>query len=88
MIDTKEKLVKLLLYVPPVDYGTSMSKEQLAEHIAYWLINNGVTANVQCKDCANATESLHYKGQLNCPMWGAAGLNPYGYCHMWKQKEN
>lgn len=41
-----------------------------------------------CSSCAHATESIRYEGQLNCPMWGAAGINQYGFCHMWKQKEN
>lgn len=39
-----------------------------------------------CQNCGNARESLHHKNQLNCPMWGAAGLNPNGFCHMWKKK--
>lgn len=40
-----------------------------------------------CQNCGYAKESLYHDGQLNCPMWGAAGLNPNGFCHMWKQKE-
>lgn len=46
---------------------------------------NGETIGC-CKNCGHATESLRFEGQLNCPMWGAAGLNPHGFCHMWKEK--
>lgn len=43
-----------------------------------------------CSNCANAKEDFKEsrKGWLNCPMWGAAGINPFGFCHMWKQKES
>lgn len=42
-----------------------------------------------CLNCANAKEDFREsrEGWLNCPMWGAAGINPNGFCHMWKQKE-
>lgn len=44
-----------------------------------------------CQNCGNAKESFYlkdeFKDELNCPMWGAVGLNPYGFCHMWKPKE-
>lgn len=39
-----------------------------------------------CANCANAKKDSR-DGWLNCPMWGAAGINPNGFCHMWKQKE-
>ena len=41
-----------------------------------------------CENCAKATESIRFEGQLNCPMWGAAGISPYGFCHMWAPKED
>lgn len=25
-------------------------------------------------------------GWLNCLKWGAANINPYGFCHMWEPK--
>lgn len=40
-----------------------------------------------CQNCGNAEESLRHDGLSACPMWGAVGLNPYGFCHMWKEKE-
>lgn len=40
-----------------------------------------------CQNCGNKEESLHHPGWTRCPMWGAVGLNPYGFCHMWKPIE-
>lgn len=40
-----------------------------------------------CQNCGNAKESFRHDDWLNCPMWGAAGINPNGFCHMWKPKE-
>ena len=42
-MENKEKLVELLLNIPPVGYGVLMDKEYTASYIADWLIENGVT---------------------------------------------
>ena len=41
-----------------------------------------------CANCDHAKESYRKEGKLNCPMWGAVGLNPYGFCHMWSGKND
>lgn len=43
-----------------------------------------------CYDCLHVEEDMceSRKGRLNCPMWGATGINPDGFCYMWKQKNN
>ena len=84
--DLKQKV----RYHPEV--GTYVSEEDidLAERV---FCNDGVlgtwvgTPIGNCQNCANAKEARHHKGELSCPMWGAVGLNPFGFCHMWKQKE-
>ena len=42
-----------------------------------------------CFNCLHVEEDFREsrKGQLNCPMWGAAKINSEGFCHMWKPKE-
>ena len=56
------------------------------------LPNTGVIGTYEgrpicCETCGHTVESIHTDGQLNCPMWCAAGINPNGFCHMWKPKE-
>ena len=42
-----------------------------------------------CFNCLHAEDGskIGKDGWLNCPKWGAANINPYGFCHMWEQKE-
>ena len=41
-----------------------------------------------CFNCLHAEDGskIGKDGWLNCPKWGAANINPYGFCHMWEQK--
>lgn len=42
---------------------------------------------VRCKDCINAvvyTDQLEGENGLRCPLWGAAGIDPNGFCHLGK----
>ena len=44
---------------------------------------------VRCKDCAHAIEyedAIEGEQGLRCPLWGAAGINPLGFCHNGKPK--
>lgn len=42
-----------------------------------------------CFNCLHAEDGskIGKDGWLNCPKWGAANIDPYGFCHMWEQKE-
>ena len=40
-----------------------------------------------CKTCGHTVESIHTEDRLNCPMWCAVGIDPNGFCHMWRPKE-
>lgn len=42
---------------------------------------------VRCMDCKHLRESLHRKGETTCPMWGAVGLNPWGFCNLGERKD-
>ena len=74
-----------------VSYSTLIFKER------FIALGDGVMGEFEgvqfgnCQNCGNAKESFHLKdefeNELNCPMWGAVGLNPCGFCHMWKPKE-
>ena len=89
-IDDLKQKVK---YHPEV--GTYISEEDidLAERVFYI---DGVLGEWEgtpignCLNCSHAEEDFREsrKGWLNCPMWGAAGINPRGFCHMWKPKDN
>ena len=41
-----------------------------------------------CFNCLHAEDGskIGKDGWLNCPKWGAANINPYGFCHMWEPK--
>ena len=41
-----------------------------------------------CFNCLHAEDGskIGKDGWLNCPKWGAANIDPYGFCHMWEQK--
>ena len=41
-----------------------------------------------CFNCLHAEDGskIGKAGWLNCPKWGVANINPYGFCHMWEQK--
>lgn len=41
----------------------------------------------RCKDCKHLRESLYHKGETTCPMWGAVGLNPLGFCNLGERKD-
>ena len=43
---------------------------------------------VRCKDCVHRKEAPHHDGLDCCPMWGAVGLNPWGFCNLGKPKED
>ena len=43
---------------------------------------------IRCKDCAHSIEYEDtFEGEkcLRCPLWGAAGINPLGFCHNGKR---
>lgn len=42
-----------------------------------------------CFNCLHTEDGskIGKDGWLNCLKWGVANINPYGFCHMWKQKE-
>lgn len=84
--DLKQKVK----YHPEI--GTYVSEEDidLAERVFIGVRGEwGATPIGNCSNCSHAEEDWREsrKGWLNCPMWGAAGINPNGFCHMWKSKE-
>ena len=42
-----------------------------------------------CFNCSHVEHGskIGKNGWLNCPKWGRANVDPYGFCHMWEQKE-
>ena len=42
-----------------------------------------------CFNCLHVEDGskIGKNGWLNCPKWGEANINPYGFCHMWEPKE-
>lgn len=80
-------------YHPEV--GTYVSEEDidLMERV---FCNSGIIGKWEgtlignCFNCLHAEDGskIGKNGWLNCPKWGAAGINPNGFCHMWKQKNN
>lgn len=77
---------------------TYYSKEKLiewAEKQQALNMQNGIVGTYEgisigcCENCVHANKSNNHGGDLVCPMWGGVvGLNPNGFCHMWKQKDN
>lgn len=67
----------------------SLSQNELCADCLIAVLNelDMFAETVCCKNCAHAEKSIRFKDELNCPMWSAAVLNQYGYCHMWQQKE-
>ena len=41
-----------------------------------------------CFNCLHIEDGskIGKDGWLNCLKWGAANINPYGFCHMWEPK--
>ena len=85
--DLKQKI----RYHPEV--GTYVSEEDidLAERV---FCNGGVIGKWEGTPIGNCFNCLHAEdgskigkdGWLNCLKWGAARIDPFGFCHMWKQK--
>lgn len=83
-IDDLKQKVK---YHPEI--GTYVSEEDidLAERVFSGVIGKWDGTPIgNCSNCSYAKEDLRDKEWLNCPMWGAAGINPNGFCHMWSPK--
>lgn len=80
-------------YHPEV--GTYVSEEDI-DLMERAFCNSGIIGEWEgtlignCFNCLHAEDGskIGKNGWLNCPMWGAAGINPNGFCHMWKQKNN
>lgn len=80
------------------DHIDNMSDEELAEsHRRAAAETSGFDDDdydpifVRCMDCAHSIvyiDPLTDEQGLRCPLWGAAGINPLGFCHNGKRKHN
>lgn len=85
------------LYERFVKHINSMSHEELIEsarHAAEMTagcdddFSDDLVEVVRCKDCKHAIsyiDPLEDESGLRCPLWGATGINPDGFCHNGKR---
>ena len=78
----REKLIELLINSPGLEvlFG---SEEEFAKN-ADWLIANGVTIPVRCKECKHlvlTADGAHNPNDCVCDYWMADGLNDFDFCY-------
>ena len=78
--DLKQKV----RYHPEV--GTYISEEDIDLAKTIVLVEYEGAPIGCCQNCGHTVESIHTENKLNCPMWCAVGINPNGFCHMWRPK--
>jgi hypothetical protein len=85
------------LYDEFVEHINSMTREELLESMRKaeemtagcnddW--PDDLVEVVRCKNCKHAisyTDPLEGESGLRCPLWGAAGIDPDGFCHNGKR---
>ena len=89
-MDIREKLAELLRKSPYSIYGDRLKScfsDSSIKRVAEYLISNGVTAVVRCKDCIYSYEEF---GFIHCTFgpYGDCKVPSQFYCAEGKRKEN